>query len=187
MAQRSAEERFYDCYASSFHSRPDHDSGSGSYGMNLPMEDMRSPEFPKFTLPVFEDLKKVFKMKDGRVFIFPLVRHWRLGIGDRKHPRRRRQGSDEPLRTVLAALGRYGRAHGLKVELCDEDGAPAFRSRNTPISRQGQEPRDQSRPSPRTTKPRPASLPISPACARRSMPPSTPRYSSSTASRPSLA
>ena len=39
--------------------------------MNLPMEDMRSPEFPKFTLPVFEDLKKVFKMKDGRVFIFP--------------------------------------------------------------------------------------------------------------------
>jgi alanine-glyoxylate transaminase/serine-glyoxylate transaminase/serine-pyruvate transaminase len=39
--------------------------------MNLPMEDMRSPEFPKFTLPIYEDLKKVFKMKDGRVFIFP--------------------------------------------------------------------------------------------------------------------
>jgi alanine-glyoxylate transaminase/serine-glyoxylate transaminase/serine-pyruvate transaminase len=39
--------------------------------MNIPMEDMRSPEFPKFTLPIFEDLKKVFKMKDGRVFIFP--------------------------------------------------------------------------------------------------------------------
>ena len=32
--------------------------------MNLPMEDMRSPEFPKFTLPIFEDLKKVFKMKE---------------------------------------------------------------------------------------------------------------------------
>ena len=31
--------------------------------MNIPMEDMRSPEFPKFTLPIFEDLKKVFKMK----------------------------------------------------------------------------------------------------------------------------
>lgn len=39
--------------------------------MNLPMEDMRSHEFPKFTLPIFEDIKKVFKMKDGRVFIFP--------------------------------------------------------------------------------------------------------------------
>lgn len=39
--------------------------------MDVRMEDMRSPEFPKFTLPIFEDLKKVFKMKDGRVFIFP--------------------------------------------------------------------------------------------------------------------
>ncbi|MEQ8823886.1 MAG: aminotransferase class V-fold PLP-dependent enzyme [Filomicrobium sp.] len=39
--------------------------------MNLPMQDMRSPEFPKFTLPIFEDIKKVFKMQDGRVFIFP--------------------------------------------------------------------------------------------------------------------
>ncbi len=39
--------------------------------MNVPMEDMRSAEFPKFTLPIFEDIKKVFKMKDGRVFIFP--------------------------------------------------------------------------------------------------------------------
>lgn len=39
--------------------------------MNVPMEDMRSPEYPKLTLPIFEDLKKIFKMKDGRVFIFP--------------------------------------------------------------------------------------------------------------------
>jgi alanine-glyoxylate transaminase/serine-glyoxylate transaminase/serine-pyruvate transaminase len=39
--------------------------------MDIRMEDMRSPEFPKFTLPLFEDLKKVFKMKDGRVFIYP--------------------------------------------------------------------------------------------------------------------
>ncbi len=39
--------------------------------MNLRMEDMRAPDFPKFTLPIFEDLKKVFKMKDGRVFIYP--------------------------------------------------------------------------------------------------------------------
>ena len=39
--------------------------------MDLRMEDMRSPEFPKFTLPIFEDLKKVFKMRDGRVFLYP--------------------------------------------------------------------------------------------------------------------
>jgi alanine-glyoxylate transaminase / serine-glyoxylate transaminase / serine-pyruvate transaminase len=39
--------------------------------MDLRMEDMRSPEFPKFTLPLFEDLKKAFKLTKGRVFIYP--------------------------------------------------------------------------------------------------------------------
>ncbi|TRC89055.1 aminotransferase class V-fold PLP-dependent enzyme [Mesorhizobium sp. WSM4303] len=39
--------------------------------MNLSMEDMRSPSFPAFTLPLFEDMKKVFKNETGRVFIFP--------------------------------------------------------------------------------------------------------------------
>ena len=78
--------------------------------MNIPMEDMRSPEFSeKFTLPVFEDLKKVFKMKDGRVFIFPSsgTGAWEsaiqntLAVGDKVLMSR--------LRPVLAALGRYGR------------------------------------------------------------------------------
>ncbi len=39
--------------------------------MDLRMEDMRSPEFPKFTLPLFEDLKKAFQLTQGRVFIYP--------------------------------------------------------------------------------------------------------------------
>jgi alanine-glyoxylate transaminase/serine-glyoxylate transaminase/serine-pyruvate transaminase len=39
--------------------------------MNVPMEDMRSPTFPAFTMPLFEDMKKVFKNETGRVFIFP--------------------------------------------------------------------------------------------------------------------
>ncbi|RWK93448.1 aminotransferase class V-fold PLP-dependent enzyme [Mesorhizobium sp.] len=39
--------------------------------MNVSMEDMRSPTFPSFTLPLFEDMKKVFKNETGRVFIFP--------------------------------------------------------------------------------------------------------------------
>ena len=30
--------------------------------MDIRMEDMRSPEFPKFTLPLFEDVKKAFKL-----------------------------------------------------------------------------------------------------------------------------
>ncbi|WP_027999163.1 aminotransferase class V-fold PLP-dependent enzyme [Sinorhizobium arboris] len=39
--------------------------------MNLPMEDMRSPRFPELTLPLFADVKKVFKNRNGRVFIYP--------------------------------------------------------------------------------------------------------------------
>lgn len=89
--------------------------------MNLPMEDMRSPEFPKFTLPIFEDLKKVFKMKDGRVFIFPSsgTGAWEsaiqntLAIGDT---------------VVMSRFGQFSllwvdmaERLGLKVILCDEE------------------------------------------------------------------
>jgi alanine-glyoxylate transaminase/serine-glyoxylate transaminase/serine-pyruvate transaminase len=39
--------------------------------MHVAMEDHRSSDFPKLTLPLFERLKKVFKTKDSQVFIFP--------------------------------------------------------------------------------------------------------------------
>ncbi|TIP48383.1 MAG: steryl acetyl hydrolase [Mesorhizobium sp.] len=39
--------------------------------MNLPMEDMRASSFPNLTLPLFEDIKRVFKNETGRVFIYP--------------------------------------------------------------------------------------------------------------------
>lgn len=39
--------------------------------MHVPMEDHRASDFPKLTLPLYEDLKKVFQTKDGQVFIFP--------------------------------------------------------------------------------------------------------------------
>jgi len=39
--------------------------------MDIRMEDMRAADFPKFTLPLFEDLKKAFKPKNERVFIYP--------------------------------------------------------------------------------------------------------------------
>lgn len=89
--------------------------------MNLPMEDMRSPEFPKFTLPVFEDLKKAFKMKDGRVFIYPSsgTGAWEsaientLAVGDK---------------VLMSRFGQFSllwvdmaERMGLKVELCDEE------------------------------------------------------------------
>lgn len=89
--------------------------------MNLPMEDMRSPEFPKFTLPVFEDLKKVFKMKDGRVFIFPSsgTGAWESAIENTLAP------GDKVL---MSRFGQFSllwvdmaERLGLKVELCDEE------------------------------------------------------------------
>ncbi|MEM6973102.1 MAG: aminotransferase class V-fold PLP-dependent enzyme [Pseudomonadota bacterium] len=39
--------------------------------MNVPMQDMRAPDFPDLTLPLFEGLKRVFKTETGRVFMFP--------------------------------------------------------------------------------------------------------------------
>jgi alanine-glyoxylate transaminase / serine-glyoxylate transaminase / serine-pyruvate transaminase len=39
--------------------------------MMVAMEDHRSPKFPELTLSLFEDSKKVFKSKDGQVFILP--------------------------------------------------------------------------------------------------------------------
>ena len=39
--------------------------------MHVAMEDHRSPVFPELTLPLFEDLKAVFKTTTGRAFIFP--------------------------------------------------------------------------------------------------------------------
>ena len=39
--------------------------------MDVPMEDHRAPDLPNFTLPLFADLKKVFKTEAGKVFLFP--------------------------------------------------------------------------------------------------------------------
>ncbi len=39
--------------------------------MMVAMEDHRSSKFPELTLPLFQDLKKIFKTREGQVFIFP--------------------------------------------------------------------------------------------------------------------
>lgn len=39
--------------------------------MNIPQEDMRSPDFSKLTLPLFADLQKIFKTQKGQPFIYP--------------------------------------------------------------------------------------------------------------------
>lgn len=39
--------------------------------MHISQEDMRAADLPEFTLPLYEDMKKIFQTKEGRVFIFP--------------------------------------------------------------------------------------------------------------------
>ena len=39
--------------------------------MNVEQEDMRAMDLPEFTKPLYEDMKKIFKTRNGRVFIFP--------------------------------------------------------------------------------------------------------------------
>ena len=39
--------------------------------MHLSQEDMRAMDLPEFTLPLYQDLKKIFKTETGRVFIYP--------------------------------------------------------------------------------------------------------------------
>jgi len=39
--------------------------------MHIPMEDHRSPVFPKLLTPLLQDLKKIFKTETGQAFVFP--------------------------------------------------------------------------------------------------------------------
>ena len=39
--------------------------------MNVSMQDMRAPDFGELTLPLFNDLKKIFKTQTAEIFMFP--------------------------------------------------------------------------------------------------------------------
>jgi alanine-glyoxylate transaminase/serine-glyoxylate transaminase/serine-pyruvate transaminase len=39
--------------------------------MNAPMQDMRAPDFGELTLPLFQDLKRIFRTTSGTVMMFP--------------------------------------------------------------------------------------------------------------------
>ncbi|WP_036260471.1 aminotransferase class V-fold PLP-dependent enzyme [Methylocapsa aurea] len=56
--------------------------------MLVAMEDHRSSKFPELTLPLFQDLKKVFKSTDGQVFIFPSsgTGAWEAGFSNTLSP-----------------------------------------------------------------------------------------------------
>jgi alanine-glyoxylate transaminase/serine-glyoxylate transaminase/serine-pyruvate transaminase len=89
--------------------------------MDIPMEDQRAPDLPDFTLPLFQDLKRVFQSQQGQAFLFPSsgTGGWEAAIANTLSP------GD----TVLAArFGQFSnlwvdlcQRHGLKVEIVDVD------------------------------------------------------------------
>ncbi len=80
--------------------------------MDIPLEDQRAPDFPVFTLGLFEDLKKVFKTHSGQIFIFPGsgTGGWEAAITNTLSP------GDK----VLASA--FGQFSYLWVDLCERHG-----------------------------------------------------------------
>ncbi|MGH7015001.1 MAG: aminotransferase class V-fold PLP-dependent enzyme [Stellaceae bacterium] len=95
--------------------------------MDVPLEDHRAPDFPAFTLPLFQDLKKVFKTEKGQVFVFPSsgTGGWESAISNTLAP-----GDG----VLVAVFGQFShlwadmcRRHGLAVDVIDTEwgeGAP---------------------------------------------------------------
>jgi len=89
--------------------------------MHVTMEDHRSSDFPKLTLPLYEELKKIFKTKDGQVVIFPSsgTGAWEAAITNTRSP------GDKVL---IARFGQFShlwgelaRRHGLDVIVQEEE------------------------------------------------------------------
>jgi alanine-glyoxylate transaminase / serine-glyoxylate transaminase / serine-pyruvate transaminase len=76
--------------------------------MDIPMEDQRAPDLPAFTLPLLEDVKKVFKSRTGQAFLFPAsgTGGWEAALTNTLSP------GDK----VLAA--RFGQFSHLWVDMC---------------------------------------------------------------------
>lgn len=74
----------------------------------IPMEDQRAPDLPDFTLPLFEDVKKVFKSRTGQAFLFPSsgTGGWEAALTNTLSP------GDK----VLAA--RFGQFSHLWIDMC---------------------------------------------------------------------
>ena len=80
--------------------------------IDVPMEDHRAPDLPQFTLPLFADLKKIFKTQSAQVFVFPSsgTGGWEAAITNTLVP------GDK----VLAA--RFGQFSHLWIDLCQRHG-----------------------------------------------------------------
>ena len=89
--------------------------------MNVPMQDMRASDFGELTLPLFDGLKRAFKISTGRVFIFPSsgTGAWEAGITNTLDP------GD---RVLMSRFGQFSHLWvdmaerlGLEVECIDVD------------------------------------------------------------------
>jgi alanine-glyoxylate transaminase/serine-glyoxylate transaminase/serine-pyruvate transaminase len=87
--------------------------------MDIAMEDQRAPDLPAFTLPLFEDVKKIFKARDGQVFLWPAsgTGGWEAAMTNTLSP------GDKVL---IARFGQFSllwadlcQRHGLDVEIVD--------------------------------------------------------------------
>ena len=80
--------------------------------MHVSQEDMRATDFPDFTLPLFEDLKKIFKSESGRVFIFPCsgTGAWEAAITNTLSP------GDKVL------MSGFGHFSNLWIDMCQRHG-----------------------------------------------------------------
>ena len=98
--------------------------------MDVALQDHRAPDFPEFTKPLFDDLKKIFKTETGRVFVYPCsgTGGWETAVANTLSPGDR----------VLAARnGMFSHRwidmcarHGLKVTVVETpwgEGIPADR------------------------------------------------------------
>lgn len=102
--------------------------------MHRAMEDHRSSAFPQLTVPLFEDLKRVFQTEDGQVFIFPATGTgaWEAALTNTLSP------GD---RVLAARFGQFSHLWidlaqriGLDVEILDVEwgeGAPVERIEQT--------------------------------------------------------
>jgi alanine-glyoxylate transaminase / serine-glyoxylate transaminase / serine-pyruvate transaminase len=89
--------------------------------MHIAMEDHRSSDFPKLTLPLYEDLKRIFKTRDGEVVIFPSsgTGAWESALTNTRSP------GDK---MIAARFGQFShlwielaRRHGLEVIVQEEE------------------------------------------------------------------
>ncbi|MGH6855750.1 MAG: aminotransferase class V-fold PLP-dependent enzyme [Aestuariivirga sp.] len=83
--------------------------------MDIALEDQRAPDLPSFTLPLFEDLKKIFKTREGQVFLFPAsgTGGWEAAMTNTLNP------GDKVL------IARFGQFSLLWADLCVRHGLDA--------------------------------------------------------------